>query len=88
MAAGIAMILPMINTYGIAVTNALCAAMVWISFGCVHCVSVLFHAVLILALCQDPLLYHPVWGMDESLLRRWFFNRREQLINHRVTVLD
>lgn len=38
MAAGIAVILPMINTYGIAVTNALCAAIVWISFGYVCCV--------------------------------------------------
>jgi len=76
MAGGIALILPMINTYGIAVTNALCAVMVWISFGYVR--SVLFFiAFLIPTLCQASLLYHSVWGLDESVLRRWFFDRRE-----------
>ena len=36
MAGGRALILPMINTYGIAVTNGLCAVMIWISFGYVR----------------------------------------------------
>ena len=31
-ALAVAATLPMINTYGILVTNALCAALVWISF--------------------------------------------------------
>ena len=30
---------------------------------------------------QDPLLYHPVWGSYESVLRCWFFDRRDELIN-------
>ena len=38
MAGGTALVLPMINTYGIAVTNAVCAVMVWISFGYVRSV--------------------------------------------------
>ncbi|KIM49868.1 hypothetical protein M413DRAFT_117885 [Hebeloma cylindrosporum] len=38
MAAGIAVILPMINTYGIAVTNTLCAVLVWMSFGILCCI--------------------------------------------------
>ena len=43
----------MINTYGIAVTNALCAVLVWISFGYVRCApfAFFFHAILILKLC-------------------------------------
>ena len=41
MAAVIAVILPMINTYGILVANALCAVMVWVSFRYVRCTSVL-----------------------------------------------
>ena len=36
-----------------------------------------FHAFLIPMLCQDSLLYHSVWGLDESVSRRWFFDQRE-----------
>ncbi|PPR07301.1 hypothetical protein CVT26_012420 [Gymnopilus dilepis] len=38
MAAGIAVVLPMINTFGIAVTNAVCAIIVWIAFGILCCI--------------------------------------------------
>ncbi|KDR82154.1 hypothetical protein GALMADRAFT_135516 [Galerina marginata CBS 339.88] len=38
MAAGIAVALPMINTYGIAFTNAVCAVLVWIAFGLLCCI--------------------------------------------------
>ena len=55
MAVGIAVVLPMINTYGIAVTNALSALLVWISFGYVRCdpfhFLFFFRAILILTLC-------------------------------------
>lgn len=33
MAAGISVVLPMIDAFGVAVTNALCAILVWVSFG-------------------------------------------------------
>ena len=32
-ATGIAVILPMINAYGVAVSYALCALLIWISYG-------------------------------------------------------
>ncbi|KAF8877738.1 MFS general substrate transporter [Gymnopilus junonius] len=38
MAAGIAVVLPMINTFGIAITNAVCAVMVWIAFVMLCCI--------------------------------------------------
>ena len=79
MAVGIAVVLPMINTYGIAVTNALCAVLVWISFGYVRRAPFAFFFSChpdIDVVYQDPLLYHPVWGSYESVLRRWFFDRR------------
>ncbi|KAF8951951.1 major facilitator superfamily domain-containing protein [Flammula alnicola] len=38
MAAGIAIVLPMINTFGIAITNAACAILVWIAFGTLWCI--------------------------------------------------
>ncbi|KAJ3513856.1 hypothetical protein NLJ89_g2715 [Agrocybe chaxingu] len=38
MAAGIAAVLPMINTYGIFMTNAVCAVLVWIAFGVLMCI--------------------------------------------------